>query len=397
MSKTNFTRTKTHLNVGTIGHVDHGKTTLSSALTKVLAHKFGNGIYVPFDQIDKTMEERKRGVTINASHIEYETEQRHYAHIDCPGHADYIKNMITGASQMDGAILVVSAVDGPMPQTREHVLLAQQVNVEKMVVFLNKCDMVEDEELIELVEMEIRELLSTYGFDGDNTPVIRGSGLKALEAGEDPNHADCQPILQLAEALDTFLPDPVRAVDKPFLMPIEGVVTITGRGTVVTGKIERGTIRPGEPVHIVGKKQSQSVCTGVEMFRRLLDEGKAGDSVGILLRGIHRDDVERGLVLAKPNTVEPKQKFRAEIYVLSTKEGGRHKPFFAGYSPQFFFRTNDVTGQITLPADTSMVMPGDTITLDVELQYPVALETELRFAVREGGRTVGAGVITELL
>ncbi len=397
MSKQTFNRNKTHVNVGTIGHVDHGKTTLTSALTRVLSNKYGDGCYVPFDQIDKTAEERLRGVTINAAHIEYETAVRHYGHIDCPGHADYIKNMITGASQMDGAILVVSAVDGPMPQTREHVLLAQQVNVSYMVVFLNKCDMVEDEELVELVEMEIRELLSNYGFDGDNTPVIRGSGLNALEAGDDPEHPDCQAILELAEALDTHIPEPVRDVDRPFLMPVESVVTITGRGTVVTGRIERGVIRPGDPVDIVGKTQAQSVCTGVEMFHKLLDEGKAGDSVGLLLRGIKREDVERGLVLAKPKSIEPQTKFRAEVYILGTKEGGRHKPFFAGYSPQFFFRTNDVTGQITLPPEVGMVMPGDTVTMDVELQYPVALEQELRFAVREGGRTVGAGVITELL
>ena len=396
MAKEKFERNKPHVNVGTIGHVDHGKTTLTAAITKVLA-TLNDSAFVPFDEIDKAPEERERGVTINTSHVEYETENRHYAHVDCPGHADYIKNMITGAAQMDGGILVVSAADGPMPQTREHVLLARQVNVPYLVVFLNKCDMVDDEELLELVEMEVQELLSEYDFPGDETPIIRGSGLKALESG-DPHSDECKPIIELMEALDSYIPEPQRDIDKPFLMPIEDVFTISGRGTVVTGRVERGIVNVGNEIEIVGFRETRkTVCTGVEMFRKLLDEGRAGDNIGALLRGIKRDDVERGQVLAKPGSINPHTKFKAEVYVLSKDEGGRHTPFFKGYRPQFYFRTTDVTGIIELPAGVEMVMPGDNITMNIELITPVAMEKELRFAIREGGRTVGAGVVAEIV
>ncbi len=396
MAKKKFERTKPHVNVGTIGHVDHGKTTLTAAITKIAA-ALGQGEYIPFDEIDKAPEERERGVTINTAHVEYETEKRHYAHVDCPGHADYIKNMITGAAQMDGAILVVSAVDGPMPQTREHVLLARQVNVPYIVVFLNKIDMVDDEELIELVEMEIRELLSKYDFPGDEVPVIRGSALKALET-DDPNSEEAKPIRELLQALDDYIPEPTRDIDKPFLMPIEDVFSISGRGTVVTGRVERGIIKPGDEVEIVGFGETRkTVATGVEMFRKILDEGRAGDNVGVLLRGIKRDEVERGQVLAKPGSIHPHKHFKAEVYVLTKEEGGRHKPFFTGYRPQFYFRTTDVTGEIKLPEGVEMVMPGDNVNMEVKLISDVALEKELRFAIREGGRTIGAGVITEII
>jgi elongation factor Tu len=396
MGKKKFERKKPHVNVGTIGHIDHGKTTLTAAITKQLSFK-GYAEYVPFDQIDKAPEERERGITIATAHVEYETEKRHYAHVDCPGHADYIKNMITGAAQMDGAILVVAADDGPMPQTREHILLARQVGVPYIVVFLNKVDMVDDPELIELVELEVRELLSSYGFPGDEVPVIKGSALKALES-DDPNSPEAKCIFELMDAIDNYIPEPVRDVDKPFLMPIEDVFSISGRGTVVTGRIERGIIKVGDEVEIVGFGPTQkTVCTSIEMFRKVLDEGRAGDNVGLLLRGIKKEEVERGMVVAKPGSITPHTKFKAEVYVLKKEEGGRHTPFFSGYRPQFYFRTTDVTGTIKLPDGVEMVMPGDNINLEVELIAPVALEKELRFAIREGGRTVGAGVVTEII
>jgi elongation factor Tu len=396
MAKKKFERRKPHVNVGTIGHIDHGKTTLTSAITKHLAKK-GLATYVPFDQIDKAPEEKERGITIALAHVEYETEKRHYAHVDCPGHADYIKNMITGAAQMDGAILVVAADDGPMPQTREHILLARQVGVPYIVVFLNKVDLVDDPELIELVELELRELLSKYDFPGDEIPIIRGSALKALEA-DDPNDPAVKPVFELLDALDNYIPEPVRAIDKPFLMPIEDVFSISGRGTVVTGRVERGVIKVGDEVEIVGFAPTQkTVVTGVEMFRKTLDVGQAGDNVGLLLRGIKKDEVERGQVVAKPGSITPHTKFKAEVYVLTKEEGGRHTPFFSGYRPQFYFRTTDVTGVVTLPEGVEMVMPGDNVSLTVSLITPVALEKELRFAIREGGRTVGAGVVTEII
>ena len=396
MSKEKFERSKPHVNVGTIGHVDHGKTTLTAAITKTLGSK-GSAEFVPFDQIDKAPEERERGVTINTSHVEYESDNRHYAHVDCPGHADYIKNMITGAAQMDGAILVVSAADGAMPQTREHVLLARQVNVPYLVVFLNKCDIVDDEELLELVDMEVRELLTDYEFPGDDTPVIQGSALAALNS-DDWQSDDCKPIMELVDALDTYIPEPERAIDKAFLMPIEDVFTISGRGTVVTGRVERGIVKVGDEVEIVGFQETRKiVVTGVEMFRKLLDEGRAGDNCGILLRGIKRDEVERGQVLAKPGSITPHTKFKSEVYILSKDEGGRYTPFFKGYRPQFYLRTTDVTGIIHLPEGVEMVMPGDNIAMEVELITPVAIEKELRFAIREGGRTVGAGVVSEIV
>lgn len=398
MGKTKFERKKPHVNIGTIGHVDHGKTTLTAAITKVLSTR-GFADFTPYEQIDKAPEERERGVTINVAHIEYETERRHYAHIDCPGHADYIKNMITGAAQMDGAILVVSAADGPMPQTREHVLLARQVNVPAMVVFMNKVDMVDDPELLDLVELEVRELLSKYGFPGDEVPVVRGSALKALECGCGKEECEwCSSIWELMRAVDEYIPEPVRDVDKPFLMPIEDVFSISGRGTVVTGRVERGRLRPGDEVEIVGLGPTRkTVATSVEMFRKVLDEAIAGDNIGVLLRGIGKDEVERGQVLAQPGSIKPYRKFRAEVYVLTKEEGGRHTPFFSGYRPQFYFRTTDVTGTVTLPEGVEMVMPGDNVNIYVELIYPVALEPGLRFAIREGGKTVGAGVITEVI
>jgi elongation factor Tu len=398
MSKPKFERTKPHVNVGTIGHVDHGKTTLTSAITKILAQK-GFASYMAFDQIDKAPEEKERGLTIAIAHVEYETTKRHYAHIDCPGHADYIKNMITGAAQMDGTILVVSAADGPMPQTREHVLLAKQVRVPYIVVFLNKVDMVDDPELLDLVELEVRELLSGYDFPGEDAPVIRGSALKALECG--CGKLDCQwcsGVWKLMDAVDTSIPEPVREIDKPFLMPVEDVFTISGRGTVVTGRVERGIIKVGDEVEIVGIHPTvKTVCTGVEMFRKTLDQGQAGDNVGVLLRGVKREEVERGQVLSKPGAITPHRKFKAETYILAKEEGGRHTPFFNGYRPQFYFRTTDVTGVATLPDGVEMVMPGDNVSLAVELITPIAMEKELRFAIREGGRTVGAGVISEVL
>jgi elongation factor Tu len=395
MAKGKFERTKPHVNVGTIGHVDHGKTTLTAAITLVLAEKFG-GEKKGYDQIDNAPEEKARGITINTAHVEYETENRHYAHVDCPGHADYVKNMITGAAQMDGAILVVSAADGPMPQTREHILLARQVGVPYIVVFLNKADMVDDAELLDLVEMEVRELLSKYDFPGDDTPVIVGSALKALE-GDKGEHGEAA-IFKLAEALDSYIPEPQRTLDMPFLMPVEDVFSISGRGTVVTGRVERGVIKVGEEIEIVGLKDTvKTVCTGVEMFRKLLDQGQAGDNVGILLRGTKREDVERGQVLAKPGSITPHTKFDAEVYVLSKEEGGRHTPFFNGYRPQFYFRTTDVTGSIELPKGTEMVMPGDNIQMTVSLIQPIAMEEGLRFAIREGGRTVGAGVVAKVI
>ncbi|EMT5874573.1 elongation factor Tu, partial [Neisseria gonorrhoeae] len=388
MAKEKFERSKPHVNVGTIGHVDHGKTTLTAALTTILAKKFG-GTAKAYDQIDNAPEEKARGITINTSHVEYETETRHYAHVDCPGHADYVKNMITGAAQMDGAILVCSAADGPMPQTREHILLARQVGVPYIIVFMNKCDMVDDAELLELVEMEIRDLLSSYDFPGDDCPIVQGSALKALEG----DAAYEEKIFELATALDSYIPTPERAVDKPFLLPIEDVFSISGRGTVVTGRVERGIIHVGDEIEIVGLKETQkTTCTGVEMFRKLLDEGQAGDNVGVLLRGTKREDVERGQVLAKPGTITPHTKFKAEVYVLSKEEGGRHTPFFANYRPQFYFRTTDVTGAVTLEKGVEMVMPGENVTITVELIAPIAMEEGLRFAIREGGRTVGAGV-----
>ena len=396
MAKKKFERKKPHVNVGTIGHIDHGKTTLTAAITKHLAKK-GLAQFVPFDQIDKAPEEKERGITIALAHVEYETEKRHYAHVDCPGHADYIKNMITGAAQMDGAILVVGADDGPMPQTREHILLARQVGVPFIVVFLNKVDLVDDPELIELVELELRELLSKYDFPGDDIPIIRGSALKALEA-DDSKAPEVQPIFALMDALDSYIPEPVRDVDKPFLMPVEDVFTISGRGTVVTGRVERGQVKVGEEVEIVGFAPTQkTVCTGVEMFRKTLDYGQAGDNVGLLLRGIKKDEVERGQVVAKPGSITPHTKFKAEVYVLTKEEGGRHTPFFSGYRPQFYLRTTDVTGVATLPEGVEMVMPGDNVTLEVTLITPVALEDGLRFAIREGGRTVGAGVVSQIL
>ena len=388
MAKEKFERTKPHVNVGTIGHVDHGKTTLTQAITLILS-KLGRADYTPFDEIDKAPEERERGITIAIAHVEYESETRHYAHVDCPGHADYIKNMITGAAQMDGAILVVSAADGPMPQTREHILLARQVGVPAMVVFLNKVDMVDDEELLELVELEVRELLSTYEFPGDDLPVVKGSALQAAESGDPESEAGKQ-ILELVEALDSYIPEPKRALDQAFMMAIEDVFTISGRGTVVTGRIDRGVVKTGEEVEIVGIRETQKkVVTGVEMFRKILDEGQAGDNVGVLLRGTDRDDVERGQVLAKPGTIKPHTRFSAEVYVLTKDEGGRHTPFFKGYRPQFYFRTTDVTGSVELPEGVEMVMPGDNVTIAGDLITPIAMEKGLRFAIREGGRTVG--------
>jgi len=396
MAKEKFERTKPHVNVGTIGHIDHGKTTLTAAITKHASLR-GQGEYISFDQIDKAPEEKERGITIATAHVEYETENRHYAHVDCPGHADYIKNMITGAAQMDGAVLVVGADDGPMPQTREHILLARQVGVPRIVVFLNKCDMVDDEELIELVELELRELLDKYEFPGDDTPIIRGSALKALES-DDPNSEEAKPIFELLDAIDDFIPEPERDIDKPFLMPIEDVFSISGRGTVVTGRVERGIIKVGDAVELVGiRDTAKTTCTGVEMFRKLLDEGRAGDNIGVLIRGTKRDEVERGQVVAHPGTITPHTKFKAEVYVLSKEEGGRHTPFFTGYRPQFFFRTTDVTGVLELPEGVEMIMPGDNVTITGELISPIAMEKELRFAIREGGRTVGAGVVSEII
>ena len=393
MAKGKFERTKPHVNVGTIGHVDHGKTTLTAAVTTVLTKKFG-GEAKGYDQIDNAPEEKARGITINTSHVEYETASRHYAHVDCPGHADYVKNMITGAAQMDGAILVCSAADGPMPQTREHILLARQVGVPYIIVFMNKCDMVDDEELLELVEMEIRDLLSSYDFPGDDIPIIQGSALRALEG----DAAYKEKIYELAAALDSYIPTPERAVDKPFLLPIEDVFSISGRGTVVTGRVERGIVKVGEEIEIVGLKATQkTTCTGVEMFRKLLDEGQAGDNVGVLLRGTKREEVERGQVLAKPGSITPHTKFKAEVYVLSKEEGGRHTPFFANYRPQFYFRTTDVTGAVTLEEGVEMVMPGENVAITVELIAPIAMEEGLRFAIREGGRTVGAGVVSSVI
>jgi len=396
MAKKKFERTKPHVNVGTIGHIDHGKTTLTAAITKHLEKK-GMAEFVPFDEIDKAPEEKERGITIATAHVEYETDNRHYAHVDCPGHADYIKNMITGAAQMDGAILVVGADDGPMPQTREHILLARQVGVPSIVVFLNKCDMMDDEELIELVELELRELLTKYEFPGDDIPIIRGSALKALES-DDSGSEDAKPIFELLDAIDTFIPEPVRETDKPFLMPIEDVFTISGRGTVVTGRVDRGVIKVGEDVEVVGIRDTlKTVCTGVEMFRKILDQGQAGDNIGVLLRGTKRDEVERGQVVAAPGSIMPHTKFKAEAYILTKEEGGRHTPFFNGYRPQFYFRTTDVTGVVKLPEGVEMVMPGDNVALEANLITPIAMEKELRFAIREGGRTVGAGVISEII
>ncbi len=395
MSKQKFERKKPHLNIGTIGHVDHGKTTLTASITKVLASK-GMASFMAYDQIDKAPEEKERGLTINIAHVEYETSKRHYAHVDCPGHADYVKNMITGAAQMDGAILVVSAADGPMPQTREHILLARQVGVPSMVVFLNKADAVDDKDLLELVEMEVRELLSKYKFPGDEIPMVVGSALKALEG--DTGEIGESAIIKLMEAVDSYIPEPVRDVDKAFIMPVEDVFTISGRGTVVTGRVERGIVRVGEQVEIVGFKDTQkTVATGVEMFRKLLDEGRAGDNIGVLLRGIKREDIERGQVLAKPGSITPHTKFNAEVLFLTKEEGGRHTPFFTGYRPQFYIRTTDVTGVVKLPEGAEMIMPGDNVTVEVELIVPVAIENGLRFAIREGGRTVGAGVVTNIL
>jgi elongation factor Tu len=396
MGKAKFERTKPHVNVGTIGHVDHGKTTLTAAITEVQSKK-GLADFVPFDAIDKAPEERERGITIATAHVEYQTENRHYAHVDCPGHADYVKNMITGAAQMDGAILVVSAADGPMPQTREHILLARQVNVPHIVVFLNKVDMVDDDELLELVELEVRELLSEYDFPGDDLPVVMGSALKALASG-DPESDDTKCIQELMDAIDTWIPLPERDIDKPFLMPVEDVFSITGRGTVATGRIERGIIKMGEEVAIVGlDRDRKSVVTGVEMFRKILDRGEAGDNAGLLLRGVGKEEIERGQVIAKPGSITPHTKFKAEVYVLTKEEGGRHTPFFDGYRPQFYFRTTDVTGAAALPEGVEMVMPGDNVQMEVELIGPIAMDPELRFAIREGGRTVGAGVVTEVI
>lgn len=395
MSKEKFSRDKPHVNVGTIGHVDHGKTTLSAAITKVMAAKYG-GQAIGYDQIDKAPEERERGITISTAHLEYQTAKRHYAHVDCPGHADYVKNMITGAAQMDGAILVVSAADGPMPQTREHILLARQVGVPHIVVFLNKVDMVDDPELLDLVELEVRELLSAYKFPGDDTPIIRGSALKALEG--DKSDIGEPSIIKLMDAVDEYIPTPERKIDRPFLMPVEDVFSISGRGTVVTGRIEQGIVKVGEEIEIVGfKPTSKTTVTGVEMFRKLLDEGRAGDNVGCLLRGLKREDIERGQVLAKPGSITPHKKFKAEVYVLTKEEGGRHTPFFTKYRPQFYFRTTDVTGTVTLPEGTEMVMPGDNTPMEVELLTPVAMDEGLRFAIREGGRTVGSGVVSKIV
>ena len=393
MGKARFERTKPHCNIGTIGHVDHGKTTLTAAITKVLAES-GGAEFTAYDQIDKAPEEKARGITISTAHVEYETEARHYAHVDCPGHADYVKNMITGAAQMDGAVLVVSAVDGPMPQTREHILLARQVNVPHIVVFLNKCDLVDDTELLDLVELEVRELLSDFQFAGDDAPVIRGSASKAIEGDEDA----IAKIQELFDALDGHVPEPVREVDKPFLMPVEDVFSITGRGTVATGRIERGKINVSEEVELVGLgADKKAVVTGVEMFRKILDDGQAGDNVGLLLRGVGKDEIERGMVLAKPGSINPHTKFKAEVYVLKKEEGGRHTPFFNNYRPQFYFRTTDVTGAVELPEGVEMVMPGDNVQMEIELITPIAMDKELRFAIREGGRTVGAGVVTEII
>ena len=393
MAKAKFDRSKPHVNIGTIGHVDHGKTTLTAAITKCLAGKNGNEA-VEFGNIDKAPEERERGITINTAHVEYSTEKRHYAHVDCPGHADYVKNMVTGAAQMDGAIIVVAATDGPMPQTREHVLLARQVNVPRLVVFLNKCDMVDDEEMLELVEMEMRELLDQYDFDGDNTPIIRGSALGALNGVEKWE----EKIMELMDACDTWIQDPPRDLDKPFLMPVEDIFSISGRGTVATGRIERGIVKVGDAVEIVGIKETRSsVVTGVEMFNKTMDQGEAGDNVGILLRGVEKKEIERGQVLAKPGTITPHKKFKGAIYCLTKEEGGRHNPFFTGYRPQFYFRTTDITGTVTLPADKQMVMPGDNTELTVELIYPIAMEKGLRFAIREGGKTVASGQVTEII
>jgi elongation factor Tu len=395
MAKSKFERTKPHVNVGTIGHVDHGKTTLTAAITTVLSKKFG-GEAKAYDQIDAAPEEKARGITINTAHVEYETANRHYAHVDCPGHADYVKNMITGAAQMDGAILVVSAADGPMPQTREHILLARQVGVPYIIVFMNKCDMVDDEELLELVEMEVRELLSKYDFPGDDIPIIKGSALKAMQG--DQGDLGEPAIMRLADALDSYIPTPERAIDGAFLMPVEDVFSISGRGTVVTGRVERGVVKVGEELEIVGIKPTlKTTCTGVEMFRKLLDQGQAGDNVGVLLRGTKREEVERGQVLCKPGSIKPHTKFTAEIYVLGKDEGGRHTPFFQGYRPQFYFRTTDVTGAVELPAGTEMVMPGDNVSITVNLINPIAMEEGLRFAIREGGRTVGAGVVAKII
>jgi elongation factor Tu len=395
MAKAKFERTKPHVNIGTIGHVDHGKTTLTAAITKVLAAK-GQAEFKSFDQIDNAPEERERGITIATAHVEYETDKRHYAHVDCPGHADYVKNMITGAAQMDGAILVVSAADGPMPQTREHILLARQVGVPYIVVFLNKADMVDDEELIELVELEIRELLSAYDFPGDEIPIIKGSALKGLEG--DPGELGEQAIFKLMEAVDAYIPEPERAIDRPFLMPVEDVFSISGRGTVATGRVERGIVKVGEEVEIVGiRPTAKTTVTGVEMFRKLLDEGRAGDNIGALLRGVKREEIERGQVLAKPGSITPHTKFKAEAYILTKEEGGRHTPFFNGYRPQFYFRTTDVTGIVDLPAGTEMVMPGDNVAMTVNLITPIAMDEGLRFAIREGGRTVGAGVVSSII
>ena len=395
MAKEKFIRDKPHLNVGTVGHVDHGKTTLTAAITEVLSKK-GLAETIAFDQIDKAPEEKERGITIAIAHVEYNTENRHYAHVDCPGHADYVKNMITGAAQMDGAVLVISANDGPMPQTREHILLARQVGVPKITVFMNKCDMVDDPELLDLVELEVRELLSKYEFPGDDVPVIRGSALQALENPEDEEKTKC--IWELMEALDSYFPVPVRPVDKPFLMPIEDIFSISGRGTVATGRVETGVIKVGEAIEIVGfRDTTKTTCTGVEMFRKLLDEGRAGENVGVLLRGTKRDEIERGQVLSKPGSITPHTKFKAEVYILTKEEGGRHTPFFNGYRPQFYFRTTDVTGVATLPAGVEMVMPGDNVAMEITLITPVAMAKELRFAIREGGRTVGAGVVGEII
>ena len=397
MAREKFERTKPHANVGTIGHVDHGKTTLTAAITMVMSSLSESNYVKTYEEIDAAPEEKERGITINTAHVEYETESRHYAHVDCPGHADYIKNMITGAAQMDGAILVVSAADGPMPQTREHVLLARQVNVPHIVVFLNKADMVDDEELLELVEMEVRELLDEYDFPGDDIPVVAGSALKALESSGDPASEACQAIIELMQAVDDFIPQPERDVDLPFLMPIEDIFTISGRGTVVTGRVERGRVNVGDPIHIIGLRETEeTVCTGVEMFRKLLDSGEAGDNIGAFLRGIDRESVERGQVLAAPGSVSPHTKFEAEAYILSKEEGGRWTPFFTGYRPQFYFRTTDVTGQMHLPEGVEMVMPGDNIQITVELTKPIAMEEGLRFAIREGGHTVGAGVVSKI-
>ena len=399
MAKAKFERTKPHVNIGTIGHVDHGKTTTTAAITKYLS-LLGRAQYEAYDQIDGAPEEKARGITINTAHVEYESENRHYAHVDCPGHADYVKNMITGAAQMDGAVLVVSAADGPMPQTREHILLARQVGVKYIVVYLNKCDMVDDPELLELVEMEVRDLLSKYEFPGDEIPIVKGSSLKVLEStSTDPNAPEYQPMKELIEAIDSYIPTPERPIDQPFLMPVEDVFSITGRGTVATGRVERGIVKVSDEVEMVGLKNesSKTVVTGVEMFRKLLDQAEAGDNIGVLLRGVQRTDIERGQVLAKPGTIHPHTKFKSEVYVLTKEEGGRHTPFFNGYRPQFYFRTTDVTGVIELPAGTEMVMPGDNIAMTIELITPIAIEKGLRFAIREGGRTVGSGVVADIL